>query len=209
MVRAGCGATGNLGLVRHVALVGMMGSGKTETGRELARRTGRRFWDTDELVVARAGRSIPEIFDAEGEAGFRRLEHEALAEALAGAEPSIVATGGGAVTVAANRGLLAGAVVCWLRARPEVLAGRLAGGSGRPLLGRSGDQEALEERLRGLLAERWEFYREQADVTLDSDDLSLEQVVSALAQRLAGGDLQGAAEGPAAPRGLKRPTVLR
>ena len=159
----------------------MMGSGKSETGRMLARVLGRRFVDCDERVAAAAGRSIPEVFAAEGEAGFRRRESEALAEVLASAEPLVVATGGGAVTVAANRELLGGAVVCWLRARPEVLAARLGDGSGRPLL--AGPEEPTAQ-LRRLAAERDPWYGEVADVVLDADELSAPQAVAELVRRL-------------------------
>ena len=176
--------TGSLGSVRHIALVGMMGSGKSETGRRLALVLGRRFLDCDALVEAAAGRSIPEIFEAEGEAGFRRRESETLAEVLSSAEPLVVATGGGVVTVAANRGLLAGAVVCWLRARPEVLATRVSDGSGRPLLAGAGGDEALLAELRRLAAERDRWYDEVADVVEEVDELSARQAASALATRL-------------------------
>ncbi|MYJ13529.1 MAG: bifunctional shikimate kinase/3-dehydroquinate synthase, partial [Acidimicrobiia bacterium] len=167
-------------------LVGMMGSGKSEAGRQLALLLGRRFVDCDELVAAAAGRSIPEIFEAEGEAGFRRRESVTLAETLTSAEPAVVATGGGVVTVAANRALLAGAVVCWLRARPEVLARRISDGSGRPLLAEAEDDEALVARLRQLTAERDGWYDEVADIVLDVDELSAPQLASALAARLSG-----------------------
>ena len=161
-----------------------MGSGKSETGRRLALLLGRHFVDCDALVAADAGRSIPEIFEAEGEAGFRRRESAALAEALASDKPSVVATGGGAVTVAANRARLASAVVCWLRVRPEVLARRLGNGDGRPLLAGAADREALLAELRSLTAERDRWYDEVADVLLDADDLSAREASSALSRRL-------------------------
>ena len=167
----------------------MMGSGKSESGRRLALVLGRRFLDCDALVEAAAGRSIPEIFEAEGEAGFRRRESESLAAVLASAEPLVVATGGGVVTVAANRARLAGAVVCWLRVRPEVLATRVSDGSGRPLLSGSGGDDAVLERLRRLVGERDRWYGEVADIVLDADELSARQAASALVTRLS--DIDG------------------
>lgn len=178
------GVTGSLGSVRHIALVGMMGSGKTEAGRKLALVLGRRFRDCDRLIAGAAGRSIPEIFEAEGEAGFRRRESETLAEVLAGAEPLVVATGGGVVTVTANRALLAGPVVCWLRVRPEVLAARVSDGSGRPMLAHSSGGDSVLERLRRLVDEREGWYGEVADVVVDADHLSVDQTARALAARL-------------------------
>lgn len=162
----------------------MMGSGKSEAGRTLARVLGRRFVDCDELVAAEAGCSIPEIFEAEGEAGFRRRESETLAAVLADGEAAVIATGGGVVTVAANRALLAGAAVFWLRARPEVLAARVGDGSGRPLLASgpgAGSGGALE-RMRQLITERDPWYREVADVIVDVDDLSASQAATAVAR---------------------------
>lgn len=176
--------TGSLGFVRHIALVGMMGSGKSETGWRLARVLGRRFVDCDELVAAGAGRSIPEIFEAEGEAGFRRRESETLTAVLAGGDAAVIATGGGVVTVADNRALLADAAVFWLRARPEVLADRVGDGSGRPLLASGAGGHGAVERLDQLVAERDPWYREVADVIVDVDDLSASQAATAVARRL-------------------------
>lgn len=167
----------------------MMGSGKSETARKLALVLGRQFVDCDARLVSEVGRSIPEIFEAEGEAGFRRRESEILATVLASTVPLVVATGGGVVTVAANRGLLADSVVCWLRVRPEVLATRVTDGSGRPLLSGSGGDDGVLERLRRLVAERDRWYGEVADVVLDADELSVGQAASALAKRL--GDVDG------------------
>ena len=162
----------------------MMGSGKSETGRTLALVLGRRFVDCDELVAAEAGWSIPEIFEAEGEGGFRRRESATLAAVLAGGDASVVATGGGVVTVASNRALLAGAAVCWLRARPEVLAARVGDGSGRPMLAAGAGGGGAFERVRQLVAERDPWYREVADVIVDVDDLSASQAATAVARRL-------------------------
>ena len=79
---------------RNVILVGFMGAGKSTVGRLLARRLGRCFVETDAMITAREGRSIPEIFADRGEAYFRTLEAEVL-EALADKEGHVVATGGG------------------------------------------------------------------------------------------------------------------
>ncbi|MGH9000821.1 MAG: shikimate kinase, partial [Acidimicrobiia bacterium] len=103
----------------HLVLVGMMGSGKSSVGRRLARRLGRSFVDTDQLVEARRGLPIAEIFAADGEAAFRALESSAVAEALGASPPAVVAFGGGAILDPANRERArAGAVVVWLWADP-------------------------------------------------------------------------------------------
>src|SRR5689334_19583179 len=109
----------------HVAIVGLMGAGKSTVGRRLARRLGLRFADTDEFVAAAAGRSIPEIFVAEGEPGFRAREFEAARRALSGA-PSVVSLGGGALTYGPTRALVARrAVRVYLEMRPKAILVRL------------------------------------------------------------------------------------
>ncbi len=188
------GVTGSLGFMRHVVLVGMMGSGKTGTGRELARLLGRRFVDCDELVAGSAQRSIPEIFAAEGEAGFRRRESETLAAVLADRPAAVVAGGGGVVIDAGNRRLLRGATVCWLRARPEVLAARVGNDPGRPLLATATDAEGALDRLTRISAERNGWYGEVADIVLDVDDLSVADAAAALADRVADLAASGAVE---------------
>ncbi len=155
------------GQTRHLLLVGMMGSGKSTAGRELAQRLGRRFVDLDEEIAARAGRSIPEIFAAEGEAGFRRRERDSLAVVLSDPVPAVIATGGGAVLDPENRAVMREeAVTIWLRAEPAALASRVGTGSGRPMLG----DDPLSD-LRRLAGEREPLYREVADVVIAVDSL--------------------------------------
>ena len=152
---------------RHLALVGLMGSGKSTIGRRLADELGRPFVDADDVVVERAGRPIAAIFAADGEAEFRRIEAAVLADLLGGDEPHVIATGGGAVLDAATCAVLAErAEVVWLRGSPRTLALRLGDDATRPLLG--DDPEAALERLEGQRRERYEAV---ADVVVDVDDL--------------------------------------
>jgi shikimate kinase len=159
----------------HVVLVGMMGSGKTTVGRQLAAALGRQLVDSDAQVEARTGRTVRQIFEADGEAAYRQLEREALVAALDGAEPSVVAAAGGVVLDPANRAVLRSAgTVVWLRADPEVLAGRVSRGRDhRPLLG--DDPRAALVRLD---AERRPLYEEVAEHVVDVDDLTTPQVVA-------------------------------
>nr|MBA3303085.1 bifunctional shikimate kinase/3-dehydroquinate synthase [Acidimicrobiia bacterium] len=132
----------------HLVLVGMMGSGKTSVGELVAERLGRKLVDSDAVIEARTGRTVREIFEADGEAAFRTLESEALAEALASPQPAVVAAAGGVVLDEANRELLrsgGGRRVVWLDADPSVLAARVEKGDHRPLLG--DDPEAAMVRL--------------------------------------------------------------
>lgn len=150
----------------HVVLVGMMGVGKTTVGEALAARLGRPFLDSDAEVEARTGRTVREIFAAEGEAAFRALETAVLAEALARPEPAVVAAAGGSVGDPANRERLrAAGTVVWLRASPGLLAERTAGGDHRPLL-----EHDPAGTLARLAAEREPLYREVADLVVDVDD---------------------------------------
>ncbi len=146
-----------------VFLVGMMGCGKSTTGKRLASRLGYRFCDTDQLIVRVAGRGIGELFAQEGEAGFRQLETQVLAE-VASRTRLVVATGGGVVTQPLNWSYLHHGVVVWLDAPLEVLVARLSQRHDRPLLAQdSHDPEQLRQRLQELLHHRRPHYA-QADV---------------------------------------------
>jgi shikimate kinase len=122
-------------MVDRLILVGMMGAGKTTTGRILADRLGWEYLDSDEQVMADTGRSVPELFAERGEAAFRTEEERVLAEALASDAPVVVSAAGGVVLSPANRELISrSGTVVWLRADPAVLARRVGDGTGRPLL---------------------------------------------------------------------------
>lgn len=156
-----------------IFLVGMMGAGKTTIGRRLARRLRVPYLDSDAEVERRTGRSVPEIWHADGEAAFRVEEAAVLAEAVAAEGSAVVAVAGGAVLDPANRELLAKAgTVVWLRADPETLAARVGGGAGRPLL--DGDPAAA---LRRLDAVRRPLYASLADVVVDVEGMGPDQVV--------------------------------
>lgn len=167
--------------MRHAALVGLMGAGKTSVGQSLAELLDLPFVDCDDRISAAAGKSIPEIFAADGEARFRRLESEILQGLLGADAPSVIATGGGAVLAERNRSLLRSrAVVCWLQAEPSVLAARVGAGSGRPLLLDERRVGGTAGRLAELAEERRRFYEEVADVSLATDDLSTADAAAAL-----------------------------
>ena len=150
----------------NLVLIGPMGSGKSSVAREIAGKTGRRWEDTDQLVIHRAGLPITAIFATHGESHFRELETAAL-RSLAGQAGLVIATGGGIVTRDENRAALRDlGVVVWLTAREEVLFARVSRNRRRPLLHTANPRAALRE----LLARREAMYRDCAHFTVDTSD---------------------------------------
>jgi shikimate kinase len=166
-------------------LTGFMATGKSVVGPLLARRLGWRFIDTDAIIVARERRPIAAIFSEDGEARFRALEHQVVADLAAerrrcpqcrGALPAVIATGGGVMVDESNSAALrrTGVVIC-LSARPDVIAARVARSRARrPKLMEGG--KPLGERIRELMAERAIVYT-RAHVSVDTSDLPVDAVV--------------------------------
>jgi shikimate kinase len=151
----------NLG--RTVALVGLMGAGKTTIGRRLAQALALPFVDADEAIVAAAGRSIEDIFADRGECDFRRGERQVIARLLDG-ETHVLATGGGAFIDPRTRELMKErAISIWLKAPLDVLMKRVTKRDHRPLL-KEDDPRAVMQRL---LDERYPIYAE-ADLTIET-----------------------------------------
>jgi len=164
---------------RSLYLVGMMGSGKTSTGRPLAEQLGYGFVDADAVIEQAAGCSIPEIFERDGEAGFRALESQVL-NAISQRHSLVVATGGGVVTQQENWGLLHSGIVIWLDVVPEQLMQRLrADSTVRPLL-QTDDPDAA---LNALLNRRRPLYAE-ADLTVVIDQETPDAVADGILQLL-------------------------
>ncbi len=177
----------------NLYLVGMMGAGKSTVGHGLARALGYRFVDADAVLEQAAGRSIPAIFEQDGEEGFRELE-SAVLNRIAGWHSLVVATGGGVVTRPLNWGLMRQGVVVWLAAPEALLLQRLrADPTPRPLLA-AADPDA---RLRRLLEERAPLYA-QADLTVHQDGGPAEAVAAQVLAALPS-VLKERREPPAAP----------
>ncbi len=156
-----------------------MAAGKTVVGQRLARVLGWPFVDLDAVIEAGEGRSIREIFAGPGEGYFRECEKAALGEVLAGAG-QVIALGGGAVVDPDNLRLLKErSLLIWLKVSPRTVLSRLGTAGDRPLLQGPGRLE----RIRELSAQREEVYAEAA-VTVDTDALTVEQVVQRIRREL-------------------------
>jgi len=154
-----------------ITLTGFMGGGKTTVGRLLADALGCPFMDLDDLVVKKAGKSIPDIFAQDGEPAFRQLEAQVLRKTVEkyAESTAVLALGGGAVLAPASAALLHEKTVCiYLRATLDTLLARLEGETaGRPL---------ADASLADRLASREPIYEETAHVIIDTDGLSPDEV---------------------------------
>ena len=156
-----------------LVLVGPPASGKTTVGRLVADRLGVAFTDTDDAVVHRAGKPVPEIFVDDGEVAFRELEAAAVADALAAG--GVVALGGGAVLAEETRARLAGHPVVFLSTGVPASAARVGLTRDRPLLLGNPRQQ-----LRALLDARLPLYEEVAAHTVRTDDRTPDEVADAV-----------------------------
>jgi shikimate kinase len=164
-------------MAKNIILTGFMGVGKSTVAQLVANRLGRKFVDMDTLIEQREGRAISQIFAAEGEAYFRRLEAE-LCQELAGQVDLVIATGGGALVPEANLQALeqTGLVFC-LNCEPEILWQRIGQSEDRPMLAER--DEGRFARLATLLTQRAPAYGRivhQLDVTFLSPEESATQV---------------------------------
>lgn len=158
----------------------MPGSGKSTVGRQIARRLGLPFVDSDHVIEQRLGCSIREYFAREGEDAFRDIEQQVLAELAQGAD-AVVATGGGAVLREANRrALREGGKVVYLRSSPEELYRRLRHDTQRPLL----QVEDPLARLRSMHGERDPLYRETAHFQIETGRPSVPTLVNMVVMQL-------------------------
>jgi len=157
----------------NIYLVGLMGAGKTTVGRQLAKRLGRPFYDSDHEIVERTGVPIPTIFEIEGEEGFRRREMQTIYD-LTESDGLVLATGGGVVLKPENRARLrdTGWVV-YLNVPPVLLYERTRHDRNRPLLQVSDPLAKLEE----LYAIRDPLYRETSHLIVDGGHLIASGIV--------------------------------
>lgn len=159
---------------KNIVLIGFMGSGKTTVGIRLSYRLRKTIEDTDKLIERREKRTIREIFAQDGEEYFRKMETEMLREAGLKMKNQIVSVGGGTPVKAENRELLKQlGTVIYFRVKPETVYNRLKHDTTRPLL----QCENPLVRITELLEQRKEAYESCADIIIDVDELSMQQVV--------------------------------
>ena len=160
--------------VRNIFLIGPMGAGKSTIGRTLAKELKLDFYDSDEVIEQRAGADISWIFDIEGEEGFRVREQKVIEE-LTQKNNIVLATGGGVIMTPENRNALAGrGTVIYLRTSLQQQYERTKRDTKRPLL----QTDDLESRLISLEDERKPHYEELADISFETDKLTVKAVAN-------------------------------
>lgn len=166
---------------QNLVLIGFMGSGKTSVGLKLSYRLRIPVEDTDKLIERREGCSVSEIFQNRGEVYFRQLETELLRKLTKVKAVKIYSVGGGTPVRPENRELLKklGRVV-YLRLRPETVYERLKGDTTRPLL----QCENPLEKIKELMQDRKTAYEEAADMILDVDAMTLEQIQDSIMMKM-------------------------
>ena len=175
-----------------LALVGMPGSGKSTVGRQIARRIGCDFIDSDQLIEQRLGCSIKEYFERQGEAAFRDVESQVLEE-VTRQDHGVLATGGGAVLRPTNRAVLhERTTVCYLRVSPEEIFRRLRHDRQRPLLQVDDPQAKLKE----LFAQRGPLYQETAHYVIETHRPRIQTMVTMVMSQLELAGLLPVAETP-------------
>ncbi len=164
-----------------IALIGFMGTGKTAVGKVLAAKLGKEFVELDSLIEQKAGKSIPEIFQQDGEIGFRELEIEVAKEA-SNQKNTVITCGGGIVLYKINIDRLKkGCIIIYLTAAPDIILKRLSNDQNeRPLL----DLPDRASQIKGLLRFRQPFYESAADIKIDTSKLNTESVAERIMAKL-------------------------
>lgn len=153
--------------MKHIVLIGFMGSGKTETGKRLAQEMGIPFLDVDHKIAGEMRMSVADIFSRFGEVFFRALETKAIKELAQVEQRMVVSVGGGLPVQEQNHKYLKEmGIVVYLKGSVETLKGRLQGDNTRPLL----QGASLEGKIRKMLEAREPIYEEVADVTVVTAD---------------------------------------
>ncbi len=158
---------------KNIAFIGFMGSGKSTIAKIISKKSGLKLVDIDKLIVEKTGMKISTIFDIHGEPYFRDIEEEILKQVLR-IDGQIISCGGGVILRESNRKLLKErAINCWLNNHAETSISRIKQTS-RPLL----KTDNPLETAKSILSDRIEYYEEIADIKLDTDELTIDQIVT-------------------------------
>ena len=163
-------------MTENIILIGFMGTGKSTIGRNLSQTLSYPVIDTDQLIEKQQGRSIPKIFEEEGEEAFRDIE-TALLKSLQSQSGHIISTGGGIIVREENRQLLRKmGYVVWLVASPEEIYKRTSRNSNRPLL----NNEDPAGTIRKLLEARIPLYKECAHLAIETNQLNFDEITTGI-----------------------------
>ena len=165
----------------NIALIGFMGTGKTGVGKALAKKLDKKFIELDSLIEQKAGKPIPEIIQQDGEIAFRELEIE-VTKGISREKGLVIACGGGIVLNKINIDRLKReSIIVYLTASPTVILQRVSGKrEERPLLA-SGNKMV---KIRELLRFREPFYKQAADITVDTSKLDIDSVTEQIIDRI-------------------------
>ncbi len=164
----------------NIVLIGFMGSGKSSVGKELSSLLEMDYLDTDQLISERTGMTINEIFEVQGEYGFRKLEAEVIKD-IHQRKNIIISCGGGVVLNPSNVELLKqNGKVIWLKASCSEVYSRLSGDSSRPLL----KDNMTVERISNILTERTPLYEATNDMTVDTEKKTVQEICKEIIEDL-------------------------
>ncbi len=165
----------------NIVLIGFMGSGKSTIGRILSFKVKKSFEDTDKLIEKKTGLTVNEIFEAQGEESFRRMENELLKDISRRSYGVVLSLGGGTPVSLANREIIKGlGTVIYLRASEETVYAHTKNRKFRPLL----NCDDPIARIHELMSEREKAYIECADIVIDTDKLNIKGVVKEVCKAL-------------------------
>ncbi len=165
---------------KKIFLVGYRGTGKTVIGKKLAEKTCEKFLDTDEIITEISGKTIPKIFEEDGEKKFRKIETEALKKSINRSE-KIVSCGGGIITKEENINLLKeNGIVFLLKAKPETIYKRIYKDSNRPSLT---NKKPFEE-IKYMLKKREKQYEKAKDFEVDTNKKSVEECAEEILEKI-------------------------
>lgn len=164
-----------------IALIGFMGTGKTSVAKVLAQKLDKAYFELDDIIVKKAGKSIPEIFNREGEVRFRELEIEATSE-VANQKNAVTACGGGIVLNKINIDHLSkeNVIICLTASPAEIFKRTSQGKDVRPLLNVA---DRLQQ-IKTMLANRRPLYRQAADITINTTGLTIDSVADKIIDAL-------------------------